>query len=746
MIAGTLEIQMLANLARLADDMNKAKGMVGNTMRGIEGAVAGAKAALGALGIGLGAIGLVRLVKGALESQDALAKLSQKLNISVEELVGWQHAAQLAGVSNEAFTKGVKSLSSQMFDAASGLLESKRNFATLGIEVQNVDGTLRSTDAVMLGVADKFAAMDDGATKSALAVKLFGKAGLDMIPMLNEGSAAIATMIAEGQRLNPVTSESAHQAEVFNDSMTRLSKSMSAIGIRLLNNVLPVLSEMAKLFAEDSMSGDIDRTQAGVERLNDSLSPLGEVLKVIVILGGNVIYVLKQTGNEIVGITAQIVAAWQAYFSAMRADFPGAVAEIKRAFGAGGIGDLMKEDAEKARAQLDAWEQTILRFGTQSQGAAQRKQATFKPKITGGDEAEMKRFTSALQGLEKQYFSLTNAGQVSLVMYETMKGSLRELTPAHKDELIALAKKIDLYHGMLAVNAAMVDGLKEYLAAEEQANAAQAGFNETNSKALQDGQFQISLIGRTKEEIEKLTLARNLDLAAEEEQSRLNAELFPEQFRLISEEAERTKQLMLDLIDARRAAERSWSTGTRNAFNDYVDHATNAAEQSEMLWSNAFRNMEDAGVKFVRTLKLDFRSLADSIINDLIRIEIRRGLAGLAGPSGGLGSLFLALAGSGAESSAINSAATQGAGSFGVGPIEGFAAGTDYVPRTGLAVVHQGERIIPAAENIPGALNKGGSINVNMTVVTNDAGSFRRSRGQILGDIRGALSAARREN
>jgi len=44
-IAGSLEIQMAMNLARLADDMNKSKSMVSSTMKDIEGAVASAKSA-----------------------------------------------------------------------------------------------------------------------------------------------------------------------------------------------------------------------------------------------------------------------------------------------------------------------------------------------------------------------------------------------------------------------------------------------------------------------------------------------------------------------------------------------------------------------------------------------------------------------------------------------------------------------------------------------------------------------------
>ena len=261
---GELQIVMSANMARLANDMNQAKGMVDGAMNNISRSVATATAALGALGITLGAAMFVRLVKNSLEAQDALSKLSQKVGVSVESLAGLQHAANMSGVSVEGLQKGLKTLATQMFDAQSGLLESKRNFAALGVQITTAGGTLKATDALMIEVADKFAGMADGAAKTALAVKLFGKAGLDMIPMLNEGSAAIAAMVAEGQRLNPVTAESAKQAEVFNDNMTRLSGAVSSVGISIVNNLLPGLSKVSVVFAEAAVnSGNFWKTLSG---------------------------------------------------------------------------------------------------------------------------------------------------------------------------------------------------------------------------------------------------------------------------------------------------------------------------------------------------------------------------------------------------------------------------------------------------------------------------------------------------
>ena len=55
------------------------------------------------------------------------------------------------------------------------------------------------------------------------------------------------------------------------------------------------------------------------------------------------------------------------------------------------------------------------------------------------------------------------------------------------------------------------------------------------------------------------------------------------------------------------------------------------AGQTRNLFTNAFGNMEDAVVNFVKTGKLSFKDFADGVISDLIRIQIRQAAAGFLG-------------------------------------------------------------------------------------------------------------------
>jgi TP901 family phage tail tape measure protein/lambda family phage tail tape measure protein len=71
---------------------------------------------------------------------------------------------------------------------------------------------------------------------------------------------------------------------------------------------------------------------------------------------------------------------------------------------------------------------------------------------------------------------------------------------------------------------------------------------------------------------------------------------------------------------------RSWKEGATRAITEYIQSAENSAQQTANMTKKLMGGMEDALVSFVKTGKLDFKSLAASIIDDLIRIQIQQQL------------------------------------------------------------------------------------------------------------------------
>jgi lambda family phage tail tape measure protein len=88
------------------------------------------------------------------------------------------------------------------------------------------------------------------------------------------------------------------------------------------------------------------------------------------------------------------------------------------------------------------------------------------------------------------------------------------------------------------------------------------------------------------------------------------------------------------VADQKRALERDPVTGAKNFFNNLVDTSTNAAQQVQNALSGAFTSATDALVKFCETGKLNFRSLAESIIQGLLKIAAQQAMSGLVGAIG----------------------------------------------------------------------------------------------------------------
>jgi hypothetical protein len=221
-------------------------------------------------------------IKGVIDKADELGKAAQKIGIPVEALSQLKHAADLSGISMETLSNGVKKLSVNMEEIAGGGTTSgaARSLAALGISAMDASGQLKGAEMVMLQLADRFRAMEDGAGKTALAVAIFGKSGVELIPLLNAGSAGIEAMKKEADALGiSFDTRAAKAAEAFNDNISRLGAVFTGFATKLTVAMLPALERLSERFVDFAKSsGIVDAAVAGISTSFKGLVTVGLTL------------------------------------------------------------------------------------------------------------------------------------------------------------------------------------------------------------------------------------------------------------------------------------------------------------------------------------------------------------------------------------------------------------------------------------------------------------------------------------
>lgn len=212
------------------------------------------------------AAGAVVLVKRTIDHADAMSKAARRAGIATESLSELAWAGEQSDVSLEKLTNGLARLSYNMGQAATGADKTlAAAFRQLNINITDAAGGLRSADAVLYDIAQAFAGMEAGADKTALAMRIFGRAGTEMITLLDNGRDGLEAFGAEARGLGIVISTGMGQrAEVFNDTMNRVRKGFEGIVIRIAEGLLPQLQAFADWLEDPGVVEDAEALARGV--------------------------------------------------------------------------------------------------------------------------------------------------------------------------------------------------------------------------------------------------------------------------------------------------------------------------------------------------------------------------------------------------------------------------------------------------------------------------------------------------
>jgi hypothetical protein len=463
---GTLTLDLIASIGGFTGPLDKAARATQKASNEMGASLKSLSQSAALIGVGAAA-GFGVLVKHAINVQDQLSKTSQKIGVSVEDLSALTYSADLAGVDVESLASALGKFSKNIGEAyTTGVGAAANALADLGLKVTDAGGSLKSTNTLFLDVAERFAHLDDGAVKTALAMDLFGKSGAELIPLLNAGAQGLNESALEAKRLGQVfDGEAAKAAENFNDNLTRLQKAIGGVANRVATEALPTLVEFSQTLADPAFQKGIsDLAQGFITVGVQSAKALATVADFARFLGESVAAnVGGVASDDIVRLEDQLADLKKQ----LNPDFFSFEIPLDATVAQQQIADTQQKiDAFYAHAGELAQQQAARQPQNEKKGFASEPSAAPDVQILTAAEIKanrerrealqkrieaeaaaaktlQKHFEDTRQHLQQEITLYGQQSKAAQLAFDTESGELKTLTQARKDDLRVLAEQLD---------------------------------------------------------------------------------------------------------------------------------------------------------------------------------------------------------------------------------------------------------------------------------------------------------------
>jgi len=179
---------------------------------------------------------------------DSIAKMARRTGLSAESVSALSFAAQQSGADVASLEVALRMMQRQIGDAAAGMKEASDSFARVGISVRDLAG-LKPEDQLKL-IAERMSAIADPALRASAAMRIFGRSGTSVLPLLEGGAAGIEELTRQAGDFGlTISGESAAAAEKLNDTLSLLSATIRRTVAIIGESLAPIVERWALSFA-----------------------------------------------------------------------------------------------------------------------------------------------------------------------------------------------------------------------------------------------------------------------------------------------------------------------------------------------------------------------------------------------------------------------------------------------------------------------------------------------------------------
>ncbi|WP_395253155.1 phage tail tape measure protein [Klebsiella quasipneumoniae] len=724
---GTLTIDLVAKVGGFVSGMDKAERASAKWSKQVQDDVAKSSAALAGIGAAAIAAGLAvgasgfQLLKSTSRQIAETDRWAKSLQLSTQELLAWQFAAEKAGVSGDQMADIFKDIGDKIGDAVlnkSG--EAVDALNALGLSAEKLSKV--SPDKQLLAIGESLEKISTNAEKTTILESL-GNDLSKLLPLFDNNNQKLKQFIDLAKDYGVAPDPSSI------DDLVKVNQLFEDMEAQVAGLKIEIAAGLAKV--------DLTPLQGSLDKLHDVLTDplvlqgISDLVSEVAQLAGWLVkaaagagQLAASTGNRFAALSGKIdltnidqVNERIEYLQKILEGKKGFYSQSESMFGwITGVDDSAKalndellsliETRDKfSKASKSVLPLQVATVGTDNPFSLPPGGTNGKPVKTPTSKTE-NAFNSRLLDLQKQAALIETTGkktaevtELEKINFDITSGNLKKLSEAQKEQLRTAAKALDSKKEELRLNQENARVAEYVSGLERQNKLVQQGFDNEIVGRYSGGRERSRM--QDNNDIQQDFAYQQDDLLNQLQSGDIDQSLYDKKKEALQNSLDERLKIQEEYYKKQDELQNDGAAGFISGLATQIEASMDLYTNMQQVGAQAFSSLTDMIIDWAETGKLNVKDFASTFLQSvgstlLSYAAAQVAMAGLQAFTAMIGVPFVGpeIAGP----AAIAATAAAGVLAIGVGTaLQGQAHdGIDSVPETGTWLLQKGERVTTA--------------------------------------------------